>query len=82
LIGEKVIEEITGTARLLLTERLPELQQAYKECEGTFNINISTKAKPCPEGVRLEISIGFVQARVRESAVRIVNDEQMGLGFE
>ena len=81
-IGIKAIEEIAQTAKVLMQERLPELQQAYQGSEGTFTLGITAKMKPCPEGTRIEIGVNFVQSRVKESVVRIVNDEQMGLGFE
>jgi len=81
-IGLLAIQEIASTVNDLLVKRLAELQQAYMAAEDPFAISITAKIKPVSEGNRIDLSVGFVTGKVKDSAVRIVNEDQMSLGFK
>jgi hypothetical protein len=77
MIGEKTVNSIGEAVIAALLDHLPELDKAYAATdEGSFPISVALKIKPCAEGNRIEVSIGFVTGRVRTSEIRIVNENQ------
>jgi hypothetical protein len=78
-IGEQTVDAIVSAAKILLTERIPDLAQAYDSSEENFTIPITAKLRPCAEGTRIVVSTGFITGRVKDSAVRIVCESQTEL---
>jgi hypothetical protein len=77
MIGEKTVTEIANGVQTVLMSNLPEIQAAYASTEGPFSITIGTKVNPVPEGNRVDVTLSFVTGRVKDSVIRIVNEEQM-----
>jgi hypothetical protein len=80
MIGEKTVNSIGEAVTATLLDHLPELDQAYMaQEEGAFPITISIKIRPCPEGNRVDLALGFITARVRAQAIRLINESQVPL---
>jgi hypothetical protein len=77
MIGEQTINAIGEAVTAALLDNMPELDRAYAATEeGSFPISMGVKIRPCADGNRIEVSVGFVTSRVRASTIRIVNEEQ------
>ena len=77
MIGMKTVEAICDGIRASLADHVEELAQAYAESEDPFSIGIQAKIKPVPEGNRVDIGLNFVTGRVKDTVIRIINEEQM-----
>jgi hypothetical protein len=77
MIGEMTVNSIGEAVTAALLDHMPELDKAYSGIEdGAFPISVGVKIRPCSEGNRIEVAIGFVTSRVRTSVIRIVNERQ------
>ena len=76
-IGQMTVEQITEGVQVLLSDNLPDLQQAYATSDEPFSISLTAKIKPVAEGNRIDIRLKFVTGQVNETVVRIVNEDQV-----
>lgn len=77
MIGQMTIDQISDGVQAVLSDHLPELQEAYATSDEPFSLGITAKIKPVAEGNRIEIALNFVVGRVKDSVIRIVNEDQM-----
>ena len=73
-IGEQTINEIGTAITAVLLDHMPELDKAYQTCEKALSVGVSIKIEPCKEGNRCDIGLSFVESRVKDHAVRLVNE--------
>ena len=74
-IGEMTVNEIGSGITAALLDHLPELDQAYKTCVQALSLSISVKIEPCKEGNRCDIGLSFVTSKVKDSVVRLINED-------
>jgi hypothetical protein len=80
MIGEMTINAIGSAVTCMLLDHMRDLDQAYMaQEEGAFPINIAVKIRPCPEGNRVDLALGFVTSRVKAQAIRLINESQVPL---
>ncbi len=73
-IGEQTINEIGTAITGVLLDHMPALDQAYKTCDKALTVGVSIKIEPCAEGNRCDIGLSFVTSKVKDHAVRLVNE--------
>jgi len=71
------LDSIATAISAILQDHLVELDQAYNASEDPFSISVVIKIKPVPEGNRIDIGLNFVTGRVKDTVIRIINENQM-----
>ena len=74
-IGEQTINEIGTAITAVLLDHMPELDKAYQTCEKALSVGVSIKIEPCKEGNRCDIGLSFVTSKVKDSVVRLINED-------
>lgn len=73
-IGEQTINEIGTAITAVLLDHMPALDKAYQTCDKALSVGVSIKIEPCVEGNRCDIGLSFVTSKVKDHAVRLVNE--------
>jgi hypothetical protein len=81
-IGERVIESISNSVRMLLVENQDDLDKAYLKAEGALGITIGVKLKPDENltgNVEIDTNLSFVLEKVKASMSTTINENQLEL---
>ena len=80
-IGSKIKREIEGMIDTLLTKNLEKINQAYLEADDSLSISFPVKLNPGKPGtgVEVEVTINFVESRVKETMKTTVNEKQIDM---
>lgn len=73
-IGYMTVNEIGTAVTSVLLDHMPALDKAYQTCDKALTVGVSIKIEPCAEGNRCDIGLSFVESRVKDHAVRLVNE--------
>ncbi len=76
MLGEKTFNAIGAAVASMLTDYADDLNVAYGNSEKALSLSIAIKIDPVAEGNRSKIVLNFVKEKVKEEAIRIVQEEQ------
>ena len=76
MLGEKTFNAIGAAVASMLTDYADDLNVAYGKAEKDLSLSVAIKIDPVAEGNRAKIVLSFVKEKVKEEAIRIVQEEQ------
>lgn len=82
VIGPKTLKTAIDMISAMIDANGKKIDQAYcGQEEEALTVTMSIKFSPGPHGIQIDTSIGFIESRVKEKAMVVVDEKQIDLFF-